>query len=867
MRQLPLYPDPPRLAVELAHPRVVDPVCNRCALGEGRKHILLPERFDAPGEMLLVVGDHPGRAEDAEGRPFVGAASAKVRPLLRRLWPGSIVLDNAVRCVGAKPATEKDIDGCRCHLAATLAEVKPDRVLLLGEVAAFAFLGRSVRPLNARKTYTWLWNSNGDDPVPVFVLLHPRDCGRNRFLWKYLEEDMAWALRARLQPPVFGATASLIETPEDSATAVAELLRYDSFAFDLEYAGEKWGPDFRVLELSAAGVGGKESFVWGEKQLKDETVFAPLRALLEDASAPKGGANVKVDQAALKSALGCVVRGIAFDVRLQRKLLDPEATGNLEDMAELVGMGGHKAEAEEALGEVCRRIAQGAARKALEASNRLAGRQRGFAFADELDDETWQGFDIQKYVGEPKAIAFAFLEPDLRKRYAARDALSTAKLESRLSLELARHPEQAAVWEKVVLPAAVAIQRVEEWGVPFDISSAELMRQMALKSRAEAYEKVQKYARGDEPLNVDSAPQLARVLYDELGLHAPFKTESGAPSTAEEALSVLKAQHPLPGYILEYRHHQKLVGYAEDWLLRVSPDGRIRPSIHLDGARSGRTSASNPNLQNLPRATDPDGKRARDCFRAPPGKVLVELDYSQLELRIAALLSRDDVMAELFKSGVDFHLGTAKLICELAWNISQEQVTDAHRTGAKAFNFGIAYGKTDRSLAAELGIDEDRAATVRAAIFGKFIKYGRWTVGAVASARSTGGCWTIWEGQRARWRPLWRIGDDSEEGRHAASNAKNGSINSPIQGTASEFCVCSIARVVTRIDAGEIDAELVLPVHDSLMLVAPKDTWQEAARAARHEMMNYPWATDFVPLEVDVKVGERWGSMEKVKGL
>lgn len=1138
MRRIKLYPTPPRLAVELAAPRQVAQDCNRCAQSDGRKRVLMPEVFEAPGPKLLVVGDRPGRAEDMEGRPFVGTASAKLRPLVRRWWDGGIVLDSGIRCLGKSETTDRDVLACRGHLAETLKEVRPDRVLLLGAEAALSFVGRRVQPLNARKTYTWLWNDG--NPVPVFFLLNPRDCGHNRFLWRYFEEDLKWALKATVQEPWhLSAEASVVETPEDGATAAAALREADSFAFDLEYAGSKWGPDFKLLDLSAAPVGGREVFVWGEKALLDAAVFAPLRALLEDPAAPKGGANVKVDQAALKSALGVVVQGVAFDVRLKRKLMDPEATGNLADMAELVGMGGHKREADEALDAVCQRIAVAVARQEKDA----AAQTGAFSFLSEIDTEEWQGFDVAKYVDRPKAIAFAFLEPGLRQRYAARDALSTARIESRLSLDVVRSPERQAVLDGVVMPAAVAIQRVEEWGVPYDAQAGILFGDMARQARDEAYEKVQQYALGGSVLNVDSPPQLARVLYDELGLNPPLKTEGGAPSTGEEALSILRGQHPLPGYILEYRHHQKLLGYSEDWPRYVDSDGRIRPSIHLDGARSGRTSClaqwsevltstglkpissvlpgdlvwthrgrwrrvtarirqgvrdvvdvflaggyiltctsdhkvltsegswrpieelarerwdevgvgrsesaggpcsvpqlraaelygdcqeagdddperllgleaptlgrrkagaevgallgiearepesnvgeegggapqldwpmrrrvrvldvhvegqaevrpprrtdgssgvggapglgdrpphrreqeaqragepragdgrrspadplppgqglslseieevldrgslevfdltveedesfqacgvfvhncSNPNLQNLPRADDADGKRARDCFRAPHGKVLVQLDYSQLELRIAALLSQDDVMADLFKSGVDFHLGTAKLICKLAWNIEPEQVTKVHRTGAKAFNFGIAYGKTDRSLAAELGIDEARASAIRAAIFGKFVKYGQWTREAVAFARAAGGCWTIWEGRKARWRPLWRIGDDSDEGRHAASNARNGAINSPIQGTSSDFCVASIARVVSRIEAGDIDAELVLPIHDSIMLVAPKKTWKEAALAARHEMLNFPWATDFVPLEVDVEMGASWGSLEKAK--
>jgi DNA polymerase-1 len=403
---------------------------------------------------------------------------------------------------------------------------------------------------------------------------------------------------------------------------------------------------------------------------------------------------------------------------------------------------------------------------------------------------------------------------------------------------------------------------VEEWGVPLDRQAAEFFRSMAAAQVEAALVRVRKY-RAD--LNVNSPDQVADLLFRELGLDSTVASETGKQSTSEEALAAIAGQHPVVEDLLTFRHHQKLVGYAEDWLRCVRADGRIHPSILLDGARSGRTSCSDPNLQNIPRADTDDGKRARDCFVAPRGHVLVQLDYSQLELRMAAWISDDTAMADLFRSGVDFHLGTAKLISKVAWGIEPENVTKLHRTGAKEYNFGLAYGKTDGTMANALGITLTQAAAIRQAIFGKFVRYGKWMKAVTAEALATGGCWTYWEGERARWRPLWRIADDREEARGQQITAKNGAVNSPIQGTASELCVASITKVVNLIDAGQMDAQLVLPVHDSLMLVAPEKSWRDVALAAREQMMSYPWVTSRVPLEVDVEVGTKWGSLEKQK--
>jgi DNA polymerase-1 len=241
----------------------------------------------------------------------------------------------------------------------------------------------------------------------------------------------------------------------------------------------------------------------------------------------------------------------------------------------------------------------------------------------------------------------------------------------------------------------------------------------------------------------------------------------------------------------------------------------------------------------------------------------MQADYSQLELRVAAELSDDDVMRELFRSGVDFHLGTAKLISQLAWGIPPEWVTKVHRSGAKEFNFGLLYGKTDRSLAAQLGISLDAARAIRKAIFGAFAKLGVWHHRVTQEAKELGGCWTYWEGERARWRPLLDLGDDSEDRRGYYITALNGAVNSPVQGTASDFCIASLARCVEAIERKEMDAELILPIHDSLMFLVPERKVAEVSQQVHSIMTGFAWCK--TPMDVDVEVGERWGSLEKLK--
>lgn len=870
--QLPLYEKPPLLAVESTQPADFNPACRRCSLSTSCKQPLqgeLGEGTDPSVGTLLVVGEQATQFDDAEGRVFRGRDGSLVRPLLRQHWKGDIALELATRCFNGRrdsyiEITGEHIDACRPYLTNTFEACNVTRVVALGASALYAVTGQSINPMNSRRGYTWLWR--GGKPIPVFFSIQPSVTYVNKFLAKHFADDLQWALTVQLPPPRHiepGFVTHLVTTPQEAAQACDELLRGEGFAFDIEWAGYLWDPDFRLLTFAAAPVGRASVFCWPEAALNDASLWGPMEALLTDPDVAKGGSNVKADQHALWCGKRLRVKGITFDTRLERKLLSPDSTANLEDMAELVGMGGHKEDANRALEAVVLDIK----RVSASVKKRRASKQTSMNFGSPVDSAMRLGFDFEKYEEDPKSIAYAFLEEDLLHRYVSRDALTTARLQSLFSYQLLRSPERQRIWDKVVLPAATAIQRVEEWGVPYDAQAGQLFGEFMAQQRDAMWQQVQQYAPEGGEFNPGSPQQLGVLLYDKLGLQPPFQTASGAPSTDEEALTLLRESsgHPLPGYILEYRHYQKLVGYSEDWARCLRPDGRIHPSIHLDGARSGRTSCSNPNLQNIPRGDSEDGKRARDCFAAPPGYVLVELDYSQLELRIAALLSGDTVMGDVFRSGIDFHLGTAKLISELAWGVQPELVTSVHRTGAKAFNFGIAYGKTDHTLALDLGISEERAKQIRAAIFGTFVRYGKWCAEVIAQARANGGCWTEWEGERARWRPLTNIADTSRDGAYAAIRARNGAINTPIQGTASEFCIASISKLVALQERGELDAQVVLPIHDSIMLLCPERTWRDSALAAQEAMVDYPWCTRHVPLEVDMKVGTRWGSLEKTK--
>lgn len=248
---------------------------------------------------------------------------------------------------------------------------------------------------------------------------------------------------------------------------------------------------------------------------------------------------------------------------------------------------------------------------------------------------------------------------------------------------------------------------------------------------------------------------------------------------------------------------------------------------------------------------------ARDIFVASPGHLLISLDYVQLEYRVAAMLSQDPEMIGLAKRGVDFHTGTAQLIAPLMhWTT----VAKPQRSIAKQVNFALLFGMTDRSLAAWLNTTEQEAAQVRAAVLSKFRLFAEWSKRQIREVKLNGYCRTWWEGESARWRSLWRL--DDKDGK-ARSKAEHSCVNTPVQGTAADFLNASLSEVVNWIDDDCVPAELVLAIHDALLLNVKEDAVEEVARNVSRIMTQWPSAG--VPIEVDVEVGPAWGSLKKYK--
>jgi uracil-DNA glycosylase family 4 len=866
---LKLYEEVPKAAVEREPALNINRACTRCELGSAcddngtpdAKNRCIPADGGA-GDLgdLLIVGEGIGKEEDKQGAPFVSKVGTYLRGMVAKLWQGKVVWDTAVRCyAGGKEFKHEQADACRGYLAGTIDEVKPTRIISLGSQASYTLLGRNVPPFSTRRGWGWL--ANNGNPIPVFFLLPPGAALRNVFVQRWFEADLKWALTFNPPKPPWDLPVQVISSLEESQAACAQLRLSEWIAFDVETAGRMYDPDFKMLSISIANSEADLCFAWDAGGLLN--YFDPVKDLLKDSTVKKVGQNLKYDLATIREAMGFWVEGIHGDTRLWRKLIDPEAEANLATMGELIGMGGHKEEADKFIRDYVSKFkrAQTAAAKSAKA---VAANPQGTLIPNVTLD---QDAEMRLGSGDPYAHAYAAVPREVLLRYNGRDSVVTAILGNVLEAQIAAEPNIQGIWDKVVGPASHAIARVERWGVPcskdalnafkgqLDINLSGVEKRLALHGN----------------INWGSTLQLRKFLYETLGLAVPdgALTDSGLPSTDESTLKLLKAQHTVAGDILDFRFLNKMKGtYAEGMMEHVRADGRVHGSINLDGARSGRTSMSDPNLQNIPRSKDSlEGKMAKDCFRTEKGFSLVEFDYGQLELVIAALLSGDEEMIAIFRSGQDYHLRTAQLI-SYVWGKKPEEILpdSPERTAAKSFNFGILYGMSDASIAHNAGISIDEAKKIRAAIFGKFKRLAEWVKESLAFSKRTGEVWTTWDGQPARRRSLFRIGNreqNDDNAMAAKGNAERSSWNSRVQGTASEFCIASLVRCVSLIENDGLPAELVLPVHDSLLFVVPDANVKDVAYEVREAMTNYAWLGT-VPLKVDVKAGPSWGSLTKL---
>ncbi len=347
-----------------------------------------------------------------------------------------------------------------------------------------------------------------------------------------------------------------------------------------------------------------------------------------------------------------------------------------------------------------------------------------------------------------------------------------------------------------------------------------------------------------EQFNINSPKQLGAVLFEKLMLPAGKKTRTGW-STGAEILEKLRDKHPIINDILDYRMLTKLKStYAEGLLKVIDEDGRIRTNFQMTVTATGRLSSTEPNLQNIPIRREL-GAEIRRMFVASPGNVLVDADYSQIELRLLAHISGDENMIGAFNSGEDIHSVTASQV----FDIPLEEVDSLHRSRAKAVNFGIVYGISAWSLAQDINVSQPEARAYMDAYLAKYHGVREYMKSIVDSARTEGYVSTLYG--RRRYLPELKSSNFN-----LRSFGERVALNMPIQGTAADVIKLAMVNTDRRLKAEGLKARLILQVHDELIVECPEEETEAVKAILRHEMEA---AANFsVPLTVDVKSGANW---------
>ncbi|HUT77943.1 MAG TPA: DNA polymerase I [Polyangia bacterium] len=442
-------------------------------------------------------------------------------------------------------------------------------------------------------------------------------------------------------------------------------------------------------------------------------------------------------------------------------------------------------------------------------------------------------------------LAFADVAVDRATRYSGEDAEIALALADALAPEIER-AGMSYLLHDVEIPLARVLTGIELAGVAVDRDHLEAMSGEFAKRLVEI-EAAARSLVGRE-INLGSPKQLQEVLFEQLALPTQKKTKTGH-STDSEVLEALVPFHPLPGVILEHRLLSKLKGTYLDALPRlINPaTGRIHTSFNQAVTATGRLSSSNPNLQNIPIRSE-QGRAIRRAFVAAPGNVLLSADYSQVELRILAHLSVDPALVEAFSKGEDVHARTARSLFGYG---TGEEVPRELRGQAKTVNFGVIYGKTDFSLAKELGIPRSEAKRFIEGFFALYGGVARFMDEVVENARRERGVGTL----LGRRRLLRDIDSGNFQARQQAERMAR---NTPIQGSAADLLKIAMIRVDRRLADEKLAARMILTVHDELVFEVPECEVDRTILAVREEMAGAMELA--VPLVVDIGVGTNWAA-------
>lgn len=573
------------------------------------------------------------------------------------------------------------------------------------------------------------------------------------------------------------------------------------FAFDTETTSLNYmqaeivGVSFSVSPNEAAYVPVAHDYPGAPKQLDRDYVLEALKPLLENDKHDKVGHHLKYDAHVLLN-YGIHLRGIRFDTMMESYVLNSTATRHDMD-------------------SVARRY---------------------------LGIETIQYEDV---AGKgAKQLTFNQIALEEAGPYAAEDADITLKLHQELWPKIEEIPALKRVYEEIEAPLIPILLDMEHTGVRVDVN---MLNELSVEF-ASIMQKLEEaaHAEAGQSFNLGSPKQLQKILFEKLGLPIIRKTPKGQPSTAEDVLQELALDYPLPQLILDFRSLSKLKStYTDKLPVQANPDtGRIHTSYHQAVAATGRLSSSDPNLQNIP-IRSAQGRRIRQAFIPPSGKVLLASDYSQIELRIMAHLSGDESLVTAFKEDRDIHQATASEV----FDVPLDKVSADQRRSAKAINFGLIYGMSAFGLAKQLNITRHAAQEYVDVYFERYPGVLDYMDRTREQAKEQGYVETVFG------RRLY-LPDINARNAQRRQYAERSAINAPMQGTAADIIKLAMLSVHGWLQDDDVDARLLMQVHDELVLEVAKKQLKAVDEKVTELMCAA--AELNVPLKVDSGTGKNW---------
>lgn len=582
---------------------------------------------------------------------------------------------------------------------------------------------------------------------------------------------------------------------------IERLKKAPVFAFDTEtdsldnVSAQLVGLSFATEPGLAAYVPVAHDYLDAPEQLSRDRVLELLKPILEDEKALKVGQNLKFDRGILQN-YGIELRGIAFDTMLESYILDS-----------------------------------------------VAGRHD----MDSLSDR-WlkhQTVTFEQIAGKGKnQLTFNQIALEEAGHYAAEDADVTLQLHLKMWPKLEKHAGPLNIFQNIEMPLVPVLSRIERNGVKIDPAVLHKHSGEITLRLAELEKKAHEIA--GEAFNLSSTKQLQVILFEKQGIKPLKKTPGGAPSTSEEVLEELALDYPLPKVILEHRGLSKLKStYTDKLPLMINPKtGRVHTSYHQAVTATGRLSSTDPNLQNIP-VRNEEGRRIRQAFIAPEDYVIVSADYSQIELRIMAHLSRDKGLLSAFAEGQDIHRATAAEV----FGMPLESVSNDQRRSAKAINFGLIYGMSAFGLSRQLNIPRKESQRYMDLYFERYPGVREYMERTRAQAKEQGYVETL-EGRRLY------LPDIKSSNAARRAGAERAAINAPMQGTAADIIKRAMIAVDAWLQADQPRVRMIMQVHDELVFEVHKDDVEQVSQKI-HELMENSTQLD-VPLLVEVGSGENW---------